>query len=418
MIRSILSFGFVCLLLMSCAEQKVNPEKDLTLPNFSFIGLSEPLTDREHIKVAVHVKIPYTSLQFIRDSGQFLARYEVAITIKDDHKERIAGMIWRDTLRLNAYHETRKTDNSIQSEKDFVVPAAALDIRVRVTDLYTLKSRVLTRDVDQSAMYVGDLALGNIVIMENSHLQSSNVLMDKSFYDVVDTLRFNVRLMGTRPPFKISYDLRVKNASIKQFSVILPDTSMIDSLLSFAVPLNDFKYSNYTLYFSAEDGAGNKARTRSNFRVRIRGIKFDVGDMDDAVKQLVYIADDKQIKTILSGNADEESIKFAQFWAALDPTPGTTENELMEEYYRRVSFSIEAFTIVQPGWRSDRGMIYILFGPPDEIQRGPFELDRKPYQIWEYYQLGKEFVFYDLTGFGDYRLDHTYLDHSDWRFRY
>jgi GWxTD domain-containing protein len=121
---------------------------------------------------------------------------------------------------------------------------------------------------------------------------------------------------------------------------------------------------------------------------------------------------------MMIGSEIEKTEKFKLFWEALDPTPGTIDNELMEEYYRRIAFSLEAFTVIQEGWKTDRGMIYILFGPPDEIQRGPFELDRKPYQVWQYYHLGKNFVFKDQTGFGDYKLDQSYLDQGDWRFRY
>jgi hypothetical protein len=50
------------------------------------------------------------------------------------------------------------------------------------------------------------------------------------------------------------------------------------------------------------------------------------------------------------------------------------------------------------------GMIFILFGPPSNIERHPFEIDYKPYEIWYYYELNREFVFVDETGFGEYRL--------------
>ena len=50
------------------------------------------------------------------------------------------------------------------------------------------------------------------------------------------------------------------------------------------------------------------------------------------------------------------------------------------------------------------GMIYILFGPPTSVDRHPFEVDSKPYEVWNYYQINKQFVFLDESGFGDYRL--------------
>ncbi len=420
--KSILRMALLTLvsmiLLMGCAEQNVNREDDITLPKFSFIGLSEPLVDKENIKVSVHVKIPYTELQFTRSGDEFIARYEVAVNLADKDKERIAGKIWSDTLRLAEYKDTRNNSNTITAVKTFMVPASELTINVRVTDLYTKKSTVLTDGVDQSKMYAGELSLGNIIIMDNGAEGKSKLLMNESFYEIIDTLRFKVRILGDHHPFKIKYELKVKDETKVNKTILLKHDGPIDSLLSFIVPLTDMHYSNYSLFFAAEDIKGNRVLTKSNFRVRIRGVNFEVDNMDDAMKQLIYLANDRQIKEMLKGDELQKIENFKAFWAALDPTPGTVENELMEEYYRRVAFSMEAFTVVQPGWRTDRGMIYILFGPPDEIQRGPFELDRKPYQVWEYYHIGKQFVFRDQTGFGDFRLDHNYLDQGDWRFRY
>ena len=405
-------------LFLGCAEQTVNQKNDLTLPDFSFIGLSEPLADKENIKVSVHVKIPYTELQFVRSGDQYLATYEVAVNLADQDKERLVGAIWSDTLRLAEYKDTRNNSNTITAVKSFTVPASQLTINVRVTDLYTKKSSILSDGVDQSKMYAGELSLGNIIIMDNGSEGKSKLLMNESFYEIIDTLRFKVRLLGDNHPFKINYELKVKDETKTKKTILINHVGPIDSVLSFVVPLTDMHYSNYSLFFIAEDVKGNRVTTKSNFRVRIRGVNFEVENMDEAVKQLAYLASDRQIKEMMIGSELDKTEKFKAFWAAIDPTPGTVENELMEEYYRRVAFSMEAFTVVQEGWRTDRGMIYILFGPPDEIQRGPFELDRKPYQVWEYYLLGKQFVFRDETGFGDFRLDHNYLEQGDWRFRY
>ena len=408
----------ITILFLGCAEQKVNRADDLTIPHFSFIGLSDPLADKENIQVSVHVKIPYTELQFIRSGKDYLARYEVAVNLADKDNERIAGQIWSDSLRLSEYKESRNSTNTIRSVRTFKVPASELTINVRVTDLYTKKSHVLSDAMDQSKMYSGALSLGNIIIMDNGKAGNSKLLMNESFYEIIDTLRFKVRLLGENHPFNINYELRVKDETKIKESQLLDHSFSIDSLLSFVVPLTDMHYSNYSLFLTAEDSKGNKATTKASFRVRIRGVNFDVENMDEAVKQLIYLASDRQIKEMMAGTEIEKTEKFKQFWEALDPTPGTLGNELMEEYYRRIAFSLEAFTVMQEGWKTDRGMIYILFGPPDEIQSGPFELDCKPYQVWEYYHIGKQFVFRDETGFGDFRLDQSYLDQGDWRFRY
>ena len=64
-----------------------------------------------------------------------------------------------------------------------------------------------------------------------------------------------------------------------------------------------------------------------------------------------------------------------------------------------------------PGWRTDRGRVYIIYGPPDEVERYPYSENMKPYEIWHYYNLqgGVIFVFGDRTGFGSYELLHSTL---------
>ena len=87
-----------------------------------------------------------------------------------------------------------------------------------------------------------------------------------------------------------------------------------------------------------------------------------------------------------------------------DPSPNNDENEIFDEYFRRIAFANENFSNYIEGWRSDRGMVYTILGAPNNIDRHPFEYDSKPYEVWEYYDLNRSFVFLDQTGFGDYRL--------------
>src|SRR2546425_1231136 len=69
---------------------------------------------------------------------------------------------------------------------------------------------------------------------------------------------------------------------------------------------------------------------------------------------------------------DEEREQFVeQFWLRRDPTPDTVENEFKEEHYRRIAYANEHFAAGIPGWKSDRGRIYIVYGPADEIESHP-----------------------------------------------
>ena len=140
------------------------------------------------------------------------------------------------------------------------------------------------------------------------------------------------------------------------------------------------------------------------------GISSTINDIAQAVENMRYILEDDEWKKLSKAKDVEKESLFLEYWESRDPTPETSENEVMDEYFSRVNYSNGNFKSYLPGWKTDMGMIYILFGPPDEIQRtNPSTSTASLYQVWSYYKISKQFVFRDQNGFGDYRLDTPFL---------
>jgi GWxTD domain-containing protein len=125
-------------------------------------------------------------------------------------------------------------------------------------------------------------------------------------------------------------------------------------------------------------------------------------------EDVVYIIDDAERAALLGLTTDEERGKFVeQFWERRNPTPGTP-NKFRDEHYRRVTFANGHFAFGVPGWRTDRGHIYILYGPPDEVVSQP-PAGGGSTEIWLYHHMegvgdNVTFTFVDSTGRGDFRL--------------
>jgi GWxTD domain-containing protein len=134
-----------------------------------------------------------------------------------------------------------------------------------------------------------------------------------------------------------------------------------------------------------------------------------------------WIITDEEHKAFNQLSSDQERDQFIEaFWQRRDPTPDTTENEYKEEHYRRIVFANEQFASFVPGWRTDRGRFYIMYGPPDEIESrasggtytSPFggqTISNLPYEVWRYRYLeglGQDVIlpFADICNCGDYRL--------------
>jgi GWxTD domain-containing protein len=136
-----------------------------------------------------------------------------------------------------------------------------------------------------------------------------------------------------------------------------------------------------------------------------------------------YIITDEERQAFKRLETDDEKTSFIeQFWLRRDPTPDTAENEYKEEHYRKIAYANERFASGIPGWKTDRGRIYITFGPPAEIEshpsggsyQRPFEegggtTSTYPFEIWRYRYLeglGNDIMieFVDKSMTGEYRM--------------
>lgn len=97
-------------------------------------------------------------------------------------------------------------------------------------------------------------------------------------------------------------------------------------------------------------------------------------------EEVLYLSTPEEKETFLTLNTDTQRDQFIeQFWKRRDPTPGTEINEFKDEHYRRIKYANERFAKDVPGWQTDRGRIYIVMGPPDEI-----ETDGQKFETWKY----------------------------------
>lgn len=140
-------------------------------------------------------------------------------------------------------------------------------------------------------------------------------------------------------------------------------------------------------------------------------------------EDVLYIITDEERKAFKALKTDEERDQFIEnFWLRRDPDPDTPENEYKEEYHQRIQYANEKFASGVPGWRTDRGRIYIMFGKPDEQETHPTggayerpswegggSTTTYPFETWWYRYIEGigsdiEIEFVDPSGSGEYRI--------------
>lgn len=134
-------------------------------------------------------------------------------------------------------------------------------------------------------------------------------------------------------------------------------------------------------------------------------------ELDDLFEKSRYLATKTEIDKYerLSNTEGKREFMF-EFWKAKDENYSTSENEFFRQYLQRIELCNDRYTSMgKPGWKTDRGRVYLLYGEPSEIERYPNQLETRPYEIWQYNELegGVYFVFADLTGFSDYSIIHS-----------
>lgn len=166
---------------------------------------------------------------------------------------------------------------------------------------------------------------------------------------------------------------------------------------------------------AAQQGDSSRARDRFAHATEAR--------LDSLYGPLLYLMapEERGIYPALSVGGKRDYLR--RFWVRRDPTPGTFPNELADEFYLRVAAANRLFreggAAAIPGWRTDRGRVYITVGPPDETLGRLQPPGTLPYEVWKYPRKQLKYCFVDLTRFGNYVLvwttDRRERSEPNWR---
>ncbi len=394
--------------------QKRKKGSDLGVPQFDVSTPVYPEASADSVRLDVLIKIPYASIQFLKQGSIFVAEFETAVIIYDDEEQQVIQKRWKRRIETDKYDETiarKPLDLEIRS---FVLSLGEYNCKIEVTDLDThktgKKSVELKLDRFKGKVVLSDLLLINQKLVHDKFPQGVPIIPPKiSGKDSTLNIFYIARLNPG------DYTITIKS--------VTPDGDMLAEELVKGV--SDGTFISGVMYLPAEHVSnkrfkieavlsqdGNKSESELLVEVKWRGLSSHVEDLDAAIEQIRYIASSKTYRKMIKAKSEEKERLFREFWDSKDPSPGTSKNELMNEYYMRIELANEKFGSFQDGWKSSMGMIYVLFGMPDDIQYTPHGIDGRAYQRWHYYKISRSFLFIDRNGFGDYELGEPYFPYG------
>ena len=404
-------------------------------PEFEIDAVSvRPAAVSAETQVDLYTRIPYSQLKFINTADGFTARYDItveAIGLDEENRRQnlMQTRIWEGKVVVDTYMATQADDFYDFTTQTLDLLPGNYILEFQVAD--RASSQVFTREIAFSVRNLNQpIALSDLTFVEAydkdkntitpsvSSRIGSDVANLKLFYEIY-TEQINkpirisqevVRLQNGGVP--VQQIPTLQNAEVGEgaaFVYTKVDENLLEAKKNqyiVTIPLNELKVGGYVARVRVEDETGQLLDTAEKpFAVYWSGLDEHIEDISDAVSQLQYIAKKKELSFIKEGRNDTEQYeRFMEFWKKRDPTPGTRRNERMEEYYYRVAFANSRYSKVTEGWKTDRGFVMVRFGEPDHIERHPYSFNTKPYEIWYYYRIGRQFIFVDKTGLGDYEL--------------
>jgi GWxTD domain-containing protein len=386
----------------------VAPDLPVQRPRFQADGGSRLGPNGPEVLLAFEA--PYSEL-FFRPSGSRLRSSFDLILLLLDGKRQVGGDLFDETIEVLNRRDTRDPASRVRrvlpvqakpgsysAEVTLRETAAGRQVRVawkiEVPDYASLPLSI-------SSLWVSDATVANA---DSALLPPPGWVLRRRFGEPLGPLVVSGEVYrhdgGSEAAHVVWRILGSRGDEVQRGEMALPAGERVPFRLhpEFAA----LWLGNYTLEVRAEV-SGREARRRFSFQMDATAGAFEA-DNQQSIELIELIATPEEVRELREASPALRKEAWNRFWKRRDPTPDTPENEFRDEFFARVRHADEQFSVLGPGWRSDRGRVYIQFGPPDQVETRPMNLDTPAYEIWTYLREGRQFVFVDYDGFGRYEL--------------
>ena len=403
-------------ILLSNASQVFPEANDTTQSLFRFDALNFYSPDSTKTRLDLYVEVPFSNLEFRKTTSsgdKYAANFDLTVDIKDETGNELFDKVYKEELTTTNPETNYLSRNSKIIIKNYFLTPGKYKLTLSLFEPSTRRTSERSKEITIHDFLTPPLVISDVMIVAKLEQQGNrksitpNVSRNVSSLDTTYLFFFVYR--NNESP-RIDINCRILNSKKEQVFThnrVLDVSNGIDiqNQVIITVPVTPLPYDIYTVEISA---ATQTDSTSVSSRMDNTNKYFPSGlnNIDELIDELQYIATAKEMDYMRDGKTlTEKQKRFLDFWKTKNPNPLSQRNQIMDEYYKRLIYANKHFsTSFTKGWKTDMGMVYIIFGEPSEIERHPLEMNTKPYEVWSYYQLNREFVFVDYSGFGDYRL--------------
>jgi GWxTD domain-containing protein len=365
--------------------------------------------------------IPYQSLTFLKSGDFFGSEYEINFKITDKDGTKVNSKTINRTIKEKEYFKVQGGNGECDHNQTiFYLPEGRYNVEVILFDKAGNKSYKRTRIQTVLNFNAYNFSLSGLLLLssieENEgkyiitpHVSDNVGTLSEFFYVFFETYKYYSDLNEADFVYQIFNEQNLVAYQSEKVRLKIGDSTMQHYLrVNIPQTLTQGTYlfrlfslgANEKPEFDNSDIIASSERTIKYFKYFGNSV---IQNIDLSIKQLRYAATQTEINYIESGaNQQDKMVRFEEFWRKKDPSPTTDRNEAYDEYYSRITFANQAYRTYTEGWLTDMGMVYIIYGQPLSITKSNRNLDGRIYEKWTYN--GRQFIFVDYNGLGDYRL--------------
>lgn len=342
---------------------------------------------------------------------------------------------WQDTIWVNSFEETKSRFDHVQSYISTNLEPGDYHFELQLTRGGSITEQSSSRrnftvekpENSDKAQFIllRDANLADDLFQASLLNYGNNVLYGQNYelliqlpkgYEETDSYNLNLYRIPAGGNDETSGEIRYTRTLDESHFIRLNDVNftrdndhisftanVLEDGFRFAyitIPNAEFENSKFRLELKKEDA--EEPIGQRVISSQWLDMPVSLYNLEIAIQMMKFIVNDQELRRLNSGSTSEKESKFREFWSQRDPTPDSEFNELMTEYYRRIDFAYSNFTSMQqPGYETDQGKAYILYGQPENIERR-LPTNAPTREIWLY--PNRTLVFEATTGFGDFRL--------------
>jgi GWxTD domain-containing protein len=356
----------------------------------------------------VSISIPNRALTFTREGDRYRAPYEVKISLNRGEVEA-ASVNAMEIVRVGSFREVNRTDESIIFQHYFHVPPGVYTISATVRDVGGSRGASQQATITARALGTGQISTP-VVIYEasgRSTLDSAPSLLvsprSSAVFGRDSTVAIYVEAYGQGARLPVDFVVRNdKGAQLFRDSATLARRGALFSGVV-SVPISTVGVGIAQVSFTRRDGPDS---VRVPLFVSF-GEDIPLMSFQDMLGYLRYFASPGRLSGLRNAPPERRATVWAEFLRSTDPVPETPTNEDMQAYFGRIQLANAQFRMDRnPGWLSDRGMVFVALGEPDQIvERNVNQTisttqmgSTTRLQIWQYRNLNSQLIFYEETG--------------------